>query len=171
MTATRHGSGRRTDLSAGRRATSARLPGDPRVRHDQRWADAGPVSSIGAHRIEPGFLPAPACDHRYGRRTEIQHVHHRKLANTGGGVCLKVPRIAAPCPLSCRAVLSNLRAFNQRVGTDAATDVGCSWLPLYHLRLASFAKLPVPLAGPGQTAFTASPSRWPASALGQWCRP
>lgn len=66
--------------------------------------------------------------------------------------------------LSPGAVLSNLRGLNQRVGTDAATDVGCSWLPLYHdmglafVLSAALAGAPLWLAP--TTAFTASPFRW-----------
>lgn len=57
-----------------------------------------------------------------------------------------------------------MRGLNQRVGTDAATDVGCSWLPLYHdmglafVLSAALAGAPLWLAP--TTAFTASPFRW-----------
>jgi long-chain-fatty-acid--[acyl-carrier-protein] ligase len=66
--------------------------------------------------------------------------------------------------LSAAAVLSNLRALIERVAVDPATDVGCSWLPLYHdmgltfLLSGALAGVPVWLAP--TAAFAASPFRW-----------
>lgn len=62
------------------------------------------------------------------------------------------------------AVLSNLRGLLDRVGIDSATDVGCSWLPLYHdmgltfLLAGALAGVSVWLAP--TAAFSASPFRW-----------
>jgi len=71
------------------------------------------------------------------------------------------PRTAVLGP---EAVHANIRGLLQRLNVDAAVDVGCSWLPLYHdmglmlllsgvLSGASFWLAPT-------AAFTASPFRW-----------
>ncbi|MGA7051182.1 MAG: long-chain-fatty acid--ACP ligase MbtM [Mycobacterium sp.] len=72
-----------------------------------------------------------------------------------------VPKTAA---LSPAALLGNLRGLNERAALDRSSDVGFSWLPLYHdmgltfLFSAALASGPIWLAPTG--AFTASPFRW-----------
>ncbi|MDO3638967.1 long-chain-fatty acid--ACP ligase MbtM [Mycolicibacterium arseniciresistens] len=66
--------------------------------------------------------------------------------------------------LSPDAVLANLQGLNARIGVDAAADVGCSWLPLYHDMGLSFL-MSGALAGTElwqapTAAFQASPFRW-----------
>lgn len=65
--------------------------------------------------------------------------------------------------MSAEAVLANLRGLNARIGAGR-TDVGCSWLPLYHDMGLSFL-LSALLAGSEcwqapTSAFQASPFRW-----------
>ncbi|MDT5077609.1 MAG: long-chain-fatty-acid--[acyl-carrier-protein] ligase [Mycobacterium sp.] len=65
--------------------------------------------------------------------------------------------------LSPDAVLSNLSGLNARIGVTGS-DVGCSWLPLYHDMGLSF-MLSGALSGnevwqAPTTAFQASPFRW-----------
>ncbi|MCG5434307.1 long-chain-fatty acid--ACP ligase MbtM [Mycobacterium sp. MYCO198283] len=68
--------------------------------------------------------------------------------------------------LSPDAVLSNVRALTERVGVDAGSDVGHSWLPLYHdmglafLLAGAYSGVPLWLAP--TSAFAGSPLRWPA---------
>jgi long-chain-fatty-acid--[acyl-carrier-protein] ligase len=71
------------------------------------------------------------------------------------------PRTAA---LSPAAVLSNISALRTHIGVDASTDVGCTWLPLYHDMGLSFL-LASALAGQEMwlaptASFSASPFRW-----------
>lgn len=66
--------------------------------------------------------------------------------------------------LSPSAVLANVSGLRQHLGVDAATDVGCSWLPLYHDMGLTFL-LSGALAGASvwlapTAAFAASPFRW-----------
>ncbi len=71
------------------------------------------------------------------------------------------PRTAV---LSPEAVYANLRGLNQRLGVDASTDVGCSWLPLYHdmglMLLLAGALSGAPFWLAPTAAFTAAPFRW-----------
>jgi long-chain-fatty-acid--[acyl-carrier-protein] ligase len=71
------------------------------------------------------------------------------------------PRTAV---LSPDAVLSNARGLLQRLGVNAAGDVGCLWLPLYHdmglACLVSSAIAGIPLWLAPTAAFAASPFRW-----------
>lgn len=71
------------------------------------------------------------------------------------------PRTAT---LSPHAVLSNALGLNKRLSVDAAHDVGCLWLPLYHdmglACLISSALAAIPLWLAPTTAFAASPFRW-----------
>ncbi|WP_205873759.1 long-chain-fatty acid--ACP ligase MbtM [Mycobacterium camsae] len=66
--------------------------------------------------------------------------------------------------LSPSAVLSNVSGLLQHVRIDPSTDVGCSWLPLYHdmglvfLLSGMLAGVPVWLAP--TAAFAGSPFRW-----------
>jgi long-chain-fatty-acid--[acyl-carrier-protein] ligase len=71
------------------------------------------------------------------------------------------PRTAV---LSPEAVHANLRGLTERLGIDASTDAGCSWLPLYHdmglMMLLSGAMCGAPFWLAPTAAFTASPFRW-----------
>ncbi len=71
------------------------------------------------------------------------------------------PRTAV---LSPEAVYANLRGLTQRLGIDASTDVGCSWLPLYHdmglMMLLSGALTGASFRLAPTAAFTAAPFRW-----------
>lgn len=72
------------------------------------------------------------------------------------------PRTAQVSP---EAVLSNLDGLIERVGVDRATDVGCSWLPLYHdmglMFLLTSARAGLPLWLAPTPAFSANPLAWP----------
>lgn len=66
--------------------------------------------------------------------------------------------------LSPAAVLANVSGLSSHVDVDPATDVGCSWLPLYHDMGLTFL-LSAALTGSEQwlaptAAFAASPFRW-----------
>jgi long-chain-fatty-acid--[acyl-carrier-protein] ligase len=101
-----------------------------------------------AARRPPATAGAPAS-------AEVPAVLQGTAGSTG------VPRTAQ---LSPAAVLSNLRGLIDRLGVDPATDIGCSWLPLYHdmgltfLLSGALAGTPVWLAP--TAAFSASPFRW-----------
>lgn len=153
------------------------LPGPVRGANDQRWADAtltrflgigvrtvlsqgsylARLRSVDTAGVTIGDLSTAAHTNRSA--TPVASEGPAVLQGTAGST--GAPRTAI---LSPGAVLSNLRGLNQRVGTDAATDVGCSWLPLYHdmglafVLSAALAGAPLWLAP--TTAFTASPFRW-----------
>ncbi|REO54697.1 long-chain-fatty-acid--ACP ligase, partial [Mycobacterium tuberculosis] len=121
------------------------LPGPVRGANDQRWADAtltrflgigvrtvlsqgsylARLRSVDTAGVTIGDLSTAAHTNRSA--TPVASEGPAVLQGTAGST--GAPRTAI---LSPGAVLSNLRGLNQRVGTDAATDVGCSWLPLYH---------------------------------------
>jgi long-chain-fatty-acid--[acyl-carrier-protein] ligase len=71
------------------------------------------------------------------------------------------PRTAV---LSPPAVLSNMHGLIERLRLDGATDVGCSWLPIYHDMGLAFvltcALSGMPLWQAPTAAFSAAPLRW-----------
>jgi long-chain-fatty-acid--[acyl-carrier-protein] ligase len=155
------------------------LPGPVRGADPQHWARAtltrfddigvgivlgngAPLELLGAAEgaVAPVFDVAGAAGGRGPTAlpsvdTDAPAVLQGTAGSTGA------PRTAA---LSPAAVLANLRGVVDRLGVDPATDVGCSWLPLYHdmgltfLLCGALAGVPVWLAP--TAAFSASPFRW-----------
>ncbi|MCV7175127.1 long-chain-fatty acid--ACP ligase MbtM [Mycolicibacterium sphagni] len=133
-----------------------------------RFRDIG-VGTVFSHGAELSMLlddgsPVPVRDvaevnrHRSG---DVVAAHSDVTILQGTAGSTGQPRTAA---LSPQAVLSNTRGLIQRLGVDAAQDLGCLWLPLYHdmgltcLVTSAIAGMPLWLAP--TAAFAASPFRW-----------
>jgi long-chain-fatty-acid--[acyl-carrier-protein] ligase len=122
----------------------------------------GPVLNL----LEATETPLPVLD--------VSDAARRPRSTTWGPAAAEAPAVLQgtagstgtprTARLSAAAVLNNLRGLIERVGVDPATDVGCSWLPLYHdmgltfLLSGALAGAPVWLAP--TAAFAASPFRW-----------
>jgi long-chain-fatty-acid--[acyl-carrier-protein] ligase len=154
------------------------LPGPIRGADDRHWAETTltrfteiGVRTVLSHGSYLGYLRETASGGvAIG---DVATAAHTKRSVTGGPVgndcpailqgtagSTGVPRTAV---LSPAAVLSNLRGLNQRVAVGP-TDVGCSWLPLYHDMGLTFL-FGAALAGNSfwlapTSAFIVSPFRW-----------
>jgi long-chain-fatty-acid--[acyl-carrier-protein] ligase len=153
------------------------LPGMVRGADPDQWADST-LSRFGALGVGMVFSNGPELDLLTRRESPIAVVNVAAVARAGASGplaprdgtravlqgtagSLGTPRTAVLAP---EAVLANVRALLQRLGVDGSTDIGCSWLPLYHdMGLAMlFAGA---LSGGAfwlapSTAFAASPFRW-----------
>ena len=153
------------------------LPGMVRGADPSRWADTTLRRSMGigvgtvfSHGLKLDLLR----DHEY----PIAVLDVATIARAGTAAPL-VPRAATravlqgtagstgtprTAVLTPEAVLANIRGLIQRLGIDASTDIGCSWLPLYHdmglAMLFAGAVSGVPFWLAPAAAFAASPFRW-----------
>lgn len=152
------------------------LPGPVRGADTQQWAHAtrsrfadvgvsialanGPMLELLADGASLPVFDVAAAAHRPVQAltpvpTEVSAVLQGTAGSTG------TPRTAALTPA---AVLANLRGVIERLGVDPSSDVGCSWLPLYHdmgltfLLASALAGVPLWLAP--TAAFSTSPFRW-----------
>lgn len=99
-----------------------------------------------------------ACD---GSQTAVTPRLARSAVLQGTAGSTGAPRTAVLTP---EAVYANVRGLIQRLGVDASTDVGCSWLPLYHdmglMLLLAGALTGAPFWLAPTAAFAAAPFRW-----------
>jgi long-chain-fatty-acid--[acyl-carrier-protein] ligase len=156
------------------------LPGPVRGADPQRWADSTLTrfTGIGVRTVfsngsalnllqsAAGALPvrdvsAAAQGQRSTNLAPVVGDVDTPAVLQGTAGSTGVPRTAR---LSPDAVLSNLNGLLAAFGVDAATDVGCTWLPLYHdmglTFLFSAALLGAPMWLAPTAAFAASPFRW-----------
>jgi long-chain-fatty-acid--[acyl-carrier-protein] ligase len=153
------------------------LAGPVRGADPQRWADttlrrfAGiGVDTVFSHGVELGLLgdresPLPVLDVAAAARADAaatitpRDAKRAVLQGTAGST--GTPRTAVVSP---EAALANIRGLIERLGIDASTDIGCSWLPLYHdmglALLFSGAVSGAPFWLAPATALAASPFRW-----------
>jgi long-chain-fatty-acid--[acyl-carrier-protein] ligase len=156
------------------------LPGPVRGADPQRWAQStltrftgigvctvfSSGSALDILRSAAGGLPvlgvsAAAQAQRSASLTPVAGDVDTPAVLQGTAGSTGAPRTAR---LSPAAVLSNLNGLLAAFGVDAATDTGCSWLPLYHdmglTFLFSAALTGAPMWLAPTAAFAASPFRW-----------
>ena len=158
-------------------ASVALLPGPVRGADPAQWATATlrrcqniGVSTVFSHGER-------LCDLQSVGTGSVRDVtaaaHHRRSTSlypfdTGRPAILQgtagstgTPKTAA---LSQEAALANLTGITERIAVDAARDVGCSWLPLYHdmglTFLLTCALSGLPMWQAPTSAFSALPFRW-----------
>jgi long-chain-fatty-acid--[acyl-carrier-protein] ligase len=156
------------------------LPGPVRGADPQRWAHStftrftgigvrtvfGNGSALDLLRAATGPLPvldvsAAAQAQRSASLTPVAAAADTPAVLQGTAGSTGAPRTAR---LSPAAVLSNVNGLLGAFIVDAAVDVGCSWLPLYHdmglTFLFSGALSGAPMWLAPTAAFAASPFRW-----------
>ena len=153
------------------------LPGMVRGADPRRWADTalhrfagidvGMVLSNGPELDLLRDLESPlsvldvaaVARNRAGAALTPRDATRAVLQGTAGS--MGTPRTAVLTP---EAVLANIGGLIQRFAIDGSTDVGCSWLPLYHdmglAMLFAGALSGVPFWLAPAAAFAASPFRW-----------
>jgi long-chain-fatty-acid--[acyl-carrier-protein] ligase len=156
------------------------LPGPVRGADPQRWAQStltrftgigvctvfSSGSALDMLRSVAGGLPvldvsAAAQAQRSASLTPVAGDVDTPAVLQGTAGSTGTPRTAR---LSPEAVLSNLNGLLAAFGVDAAADVGCTWLPLYHDMGLTFLFSAALCGGPmwlaPTAAFAASPFRW-----------
>ncbi len=156
------------------------LPGPIRGAEPGQWAHAtlDRFHRIGVRTVlSHGPVLNLLCGAEHGRQLTVLDVA------AAGGTGRTVSPVAAPADvpavlqgtagstgtprtaqLSPAAVLANVSGLSRHLGVDPATEIGCSWLPLYHdmgltfLLTAALTGSPLWLAP--TAAFAASPFRW-----------